>query len=340
MVKNNKKELSWTATLWISLFLGWLGVDRFMMGKIGTGLLKLFTLGGFGVWWLIDIILLLSSYNFKNIKWIFPKNKIVHIVLVLILLFTGVLGNALSENTSNSSSSSTSVINPPQIKENTKDYVIEDLEDITFNMFSPYSDLTDLQKEAYWNKWYENKYIKGKLIVHNVDTNMFGTYVVLAGQQPKGQYEIGSDYAIFFKDSEADKLIALSKGDIIYFDGKLDDYHEINKNLDIIDSIVLTENEFKLPSKNVQAELEAKENLDYLKCEDITDYKKELTCIGSIAIELQDLEKCKSLPAQLDDKFSVRGWCIIGIAQATNNSALCDEIIVETRKEECLRYFN
>ena len=53
----------------MSIIFGWIGVDRFMMGKVGTGLLKLITLGGLGVWWLIDLILIATKYEFKDVKY-------------------------------------------------------------------------------------------------------------------------------------------------------------------------------------------------------------------------------------------------------------------------------
>lgn len=47
---------NWYILLLLSIFLGQLGIDRFYMGRIGTGFLKLITLGGFGIWYVIDII--------------------------------------------------------------------------------------------------------------------------------------------------------------------------------------------------------------------------------------------------------------------------------------------
>jgi len=70
VIINTGKELNWIVTLLMSIFFGYLGVDRFMMGHIGLGLLKLCTAGGFGVWWLVDMILIATRYPYKNVTWI------------------------------------------------------------------------------------------------------------------------------------------------------------------------------------------------------------------------------------------------------------------------------
>lgn len=50
---------SFVATWLLSWLLGVFGADRFYLGKIGTGILKLITLGGIGIWYLIDLIMVL-----------------------------------------------------------------------------------------------------------------------------------------------------------------------------------------------------------------------------------------------------------------------------------------
>ncbi len=54
-------QKSFIATWLFAWLLGVLGIDRFYLGKIGTGILKLITFGGFGLWALIDLILVLAG---------------------------------------------------------------------------------------------------------------------------------------------------------------------------------------------------------------------------------------------------------------------------------------
>ncbi|MDR0840781.1 MAG: TM2 domain-containing protein [Christensenellaceae bacterium] len=50
-----------TTTLIISILLGEIGIDRFYLGYTGLGIIKLITAGGFGIWWIIDIILIATG---------------------------------------------------------------------------------------------------------------------------------------------------------------------------------------------------------------------------------------------------------------------------------------
>lgn len=46
---------------------GYLGIHRFYVGKVGTGLLMLLTLGGLGIWWLIDLVMvIIGSFTDKD----------------------------------------------------------------------------------------------------------------------------------------------------------------------------------------------------------------------------------------------------------------------------------
>ena len=62
-----RSEKGFVPTLLLCLLLGALGVHRFYVGKVGTGILMLVTLGGFGIWALIDIIMIaVGSFKDKD----------------------------------------------------------------------------------------------------------------------------------------------------------------------------------------------------------------------------------------------------------------------------------
>lgn len=57
-----------TVAVVLSVFLGGMGIDRFYIGDIGAGVGKLLTLGGFGIWWLVDLFAISGKTKKNNSK--------------------------------------------------------------------------------------------------------------------------------------------------------------------------------------------------------------------------------------------------------------------------------
>ncbi len=53
-------------SLVLSILVGYLGVDRFYVGDIGLGVIKLITCGGFYIWWLVDMFMIMGKTRMKN----------------------------------------------------------------------------------------------------------------------------------------------------------------------------------------------------------------------------------------------------------------------------------
>ena len=62
-----KSEKGFVPALLLCLLLGGLGIHRFYVGKIGTGILMLLTFGGLGIWALVDLIMIaVGSFKDKS----------------------------------------------------------------------------------------------------------------------------------------------------------------------------------------------------------------------------------------------------------------------------------
>lgn len=107
-------QKKWLTAFCLSLFLGGLGVDRFYLGKAGTGILKLITLGGLGLWALIDFILI-ATKSMPGVQWVDGQKddgKKAWIIFGVAMVLALIIGVA----SAGSNPTRTSVTNAPENK--------------------------------------------------------------------------------------------------------------------------------------------------------------------------------------------------------------------------------
>lgn len=74
-------QRDWIVAVLLSSFIGFFGADRFYLGRIGSGIAKLLTFGGLGIWAIVDTILIIGN-KLPDDKGVLPYKKVPPVELV------------------------------------------------------------------------------------------------------------------------------------------------------------------------------------------------------------------------------------------------------------------
>jgi len=197
-----ERKTDWRVLFHLSFWLGFLGIDRFYAGKTGSGILKLITMGGIGIWWIMDII------NVANGNYTDTTGKLVEkkgakaskhlcisagILIVWIIVVNGVIyPNSLKH----SSAVSGNAVSNSRTASQTKVPVAELSATQLSNAYE--------NNEIAADNTYKNKWIKVSGVVQNIGKDIKGNPNVVLGDL----YDNGFPVRVHFKDnSEIGNLI-------------------------------------------------------------------------------------------------------------------------------------
>jgi hypothetical protein len=115
VIESNKLFVATWLFAWL---LGIFAVDRFYLGKIGTGLLKLLTFSGLGIWWLVDLIIVLAGNQRDKqghpLAGYTQHKKIAWIVTGAAIVISTIFSSLTAGQSANTASSPVAVEQPAQ----------------------------------------------------------------------------------------------------------------------------------------------------------------------------------------------------------------------------------